>query len=82
MDAECPITLVILEPLVENNGCDSAGRGRHNLWEAVARVAEVRAAVRAVAETVVAVRVVGVRVVAARAAAPRAKSWAGRSHGT
>ena len=41
MDAECAVALVILEPLVEDNGCDPAGRGRHNLWEAVARVAEV-----------------------------------------
>ena len=65
MDAECAVALVILEPLVEDNGCNPAGRGRHNLWEAVARMAEVRAAVRAavraVAEMVAAVRVVGVR---------------------
>ena len=61
MDAECAVALVILEPLVEDNGCNPAGRGRHNLWEAVARVAEVRAVVRAVAEMVAAVRVVGVR---------------------
>ena len=72
MDAECAIALVILEPVVEDNGCDPAGRGRHNLWEAVARVARVaevraavrvavRAAVRAVAKMVAAVRVVGVR---------------------
>ena len=60
MDAECAVALVILEPVVEDNGCDPAGRSRHNLWEAVARVAEVRAVVRAVAEMVVAVRVVGV----------------------
>ena len=60
MDAECAIALVILEPVVEDNGCDPAGRGLDNLWEAVARVAEVRAAARAVAEMVVAVRVVGV----------------------
>ena len=66
MDAECAVALVILEPLVEDNGCDPAGRGRHNLWEAVARVTEVRAAVRAVAEMVVAVRVAAVRVVGVR----------------
>ena len=59
MDAECAIALVILKPVVEDNGCDPAGRGRDNLWEAVARVAEVRAAARAVAEMGVAVRVVG-----------------------
>ena len=41
LDAECAVALVILEPLVKDNGCDPAGRGRHNLWEAVARVAEV-----------------------------------------
>ena len=56
MDAECAVALVIPESLVEDNGCDPAGRGRDNLWEAVARVAEVRAVVRAVAEMVVAVR--------------------------
>ena len=52
MDAECAIALVILEPVVEDNGCDPAGRGRHNLWEAVARVAEVRAAARAAVRAV------------------------------
>ena len=62
MDAECAVALVIPESLVEDNGCDPAGRGRDNLWEAVAGVAEVRAVVRAVAEMVVAVRVAAVRV--------------------
>ena len=66
MDAECAIALVILKPVVEDNGCDPAGRSRHNLWEAVARVAEVRAVVRAVAEMVVTVRVAAVRVVGVR----------------